>query len=629
LRSDKKACREGSRVDKIRREVIVRQQIFPIACAIGLSMGLTVFAGRGLAQRQPPGQALFEKNCANCHSAESGTPPRAALSAMSTEAIFDSLIKGKMKDVVTGMTSRERRTVAEFLAKRPLTDPAAGDVTKMTNRCASNPALGDVGTAAWSGWGGANNARFQTERAAGLKAADVPKLKLKWAFGLPAGSNMYSQPAVAFGRVFAGGDDGVVYSMDAKSGCVYWAFRSDAFGRFAPIAAPVKGYPGTRYAIFFVTRSTTAYAIDAHDGKLLWKTLVKDGLNNLSASAAWHDGRLYVPMSGTETLTGANLDYECCKSRGAVAALDANTGKVLWRTQSIPEPLLAIGENSHGKQMFGPAGTSIWNTPTVDAKRKLIYVGTGNSFGRIAAETSDSILALRMEDGKLMWHHQEFAGDSFMNGCKATNASDTNCPEKLGPDYDFGGSSAILQTVNGKDVLVAAGKGGVAIGLDPNANGKLLWRTQLWETQAPSASGLVVWGGTADGQRVYYPLQQAGGGLKALQLETGKLDWNAPIQADRRGQAGPASSIPGVVFTGGWDGILRAVDSSTRETAGKVIWTYDANKDYETVNGVIANGGSFGSAGPVIAGGMLYVSSGYTGIMGGSQGNVVLAFAVE
>jgi polyvinyl alcohol dehydrogenase (cytochrome) len=178
--------------------------------------------------------------------------------------------------------------------------------------------------------------------------------------------------------------------------------------------------------------------------------------------------------------------------------------------------------------------------------------------------------------------------------------------------------------VNGRDVLVAAGKGGVAVGLDPDANGKLLWRTQLWEVQAPPASGLVVWGGTADGQRVYYPLQQAGGGLKALQIESGKVDWNAAIHADRRGQAGPASSIPGVVFTGGWDGILRAVDS-----AGKIIWSYDANKDYETVNGVIANGGSFGSAGPVIAGGMLYVSSGYTGIMGGSQGNVVLAFGVE
>jgi polyvinyl alcohol dehydrogenase (cytochrome) len=134
----------------------------------------------------------------------------------------------------------------------------------------------------------------------------------------------------------------------------------------------------------------------------------------------------------------------------------------------------------------------------------------------------------------------------------------------------------------------------------------------------------VVWGGTADGRRVYYPLQQDGGGLKALDLETGKVAWNAPIHADRRGQAGPASSIPGVVFTGAWDGILRAVDAE-----GRIIWSFDSRQDFQTVNGVIANGGSFGSAGPVIAEGMVYAASGYPGIMGGTQGNVVLAFGVE
>jgi polyvinyl alcohol dehydrogenase (cytochrome) len=590
--------------------------------AIAISLALSCFPRLALGQRPSPGQTLFEQKCAACHAEGATAPGLAALRSQGTERVFESLMTGKMKDVAAGMGSREKRLVAEFVGQRPWQDPVAGDVSKMKNRCAENPLLGEPGSDAWSGWGGLTNARFQST--GGFRAADVPRLKLKWSFGLPGGSNMYSQPAVAFGRVFVGNDDGVVYSLNAKSGCVYWSYRSDQFGRFAPIVAPIQGYPGTRYAIFFVTRSATAYAIDAHDGHLLWKNVVKNDLNNLSATAAYYDGKLFVPLSGTETLTGANLDYECCKSRGAVIAVDANTGKVLWRAQSIPEPLRQLGENSHGKQAWGPAGASVWNTPTVDAKRKLIYVGTGNSFGRIAAATSDSILALRMEDGKMVWHHQEFEGDSFMGNCQPTNAADTNCPVKLGPDYDFGGSSAILQTVNGKDVLVAAGKGGVAIGLDPDAEGKLVWRTQLWEKQAPPASGLVVWGGTADGQRVYYPLQQAGGGLKALQLMTGKVDWNATVQADRRGQAGPASSIPGVVFTGGWDGILRAVDSS-----GAVIWTFDAKKDFETVNGVIANGGSFGCAGPVIAGRMLYVSSGYTGIMGGSQGNVVLAFGVE
>lgn len=513
--------------------------------------------------------------------------------------------------------------------KAQLAQPPAGVsegvVADLAGRCPANPALSDLGSSpSWSGWGGATNARYQTAAAAGLTAADVPKLKLKWAFGLPGGKSMYSQPAVAFGRVFVGNDNGVVYSLDSKTGCIYWAYQADMFGRFAPIAAPITGHAGTKDAIFFVTRSTTAYALDAHDGKLLWKTQIRTGLNNLSATAAFYNGRLYVPMSGTETLVGADLNYECCKSRGAVAAMDANTGKVVWVTQSIPEPLRTLGENANGKQRWGPAGASVWNTPTVDAKRGLIYVGTGNNFGRLAADTSDSILALRMDDGKMMWHHQEFHGDTFMARCRATNAADANCPETLGPDYDFGGSSAILQTVNGKDILLAAGKGGVAIALDPDQQGKLLWRTQLWEDQKPSASGLVVFGGAADGRRVYYPLQQPGGGLKALDIRTGKVEWNAAIKADQRGQAGPASAIPGVVFTGGWDGTLRAVDAS-----GNVIWSFNAVRDFETVNGVPAKGGTFGSAGPVIAGGMLFVPSGYPGTLRGTPGNVLLAFEVQ
>jgi polyvinyl alcohol dehydrogenase (cytochrome) len=514
-----------------------------------------------------------------------------------------------------------------------LAEPPAGvsegPLKELTRSCPGNSELGKLDASpVWSGWGGAGNARFETKSASGLTPADVPKLKLKWAFGLPGGASMYSQPAVAFGRVFVGNDNGVVYSLDAKTGCVYWAYQADMFGRFAPIAAPITGHAGTKFAIFFVTRSTNAYALDAQDGKLLWKAQVRSGLNNLSATAAYHDGRLYVPMSGTETLIGADTKYECCRSRGAVAALDANTGKVLWLTQSIQEPLRELGENATGKQRWGPAGASVWNTPTVDARRGLIYVGTGNNFGRIAAATSDSILALRMKDGKMMWHHQEFEGDTFMARCQASNPADSNCPEKLGPDYDFGGSSAILETVDGKDILLAAGKGGVAIALDPDKEGKLLWRTQLWEGQAPSASGLVVWGGAADGQRVYYPLQQPGGGLKALDIKTGKVDWNAVINADRRGQAGPASAIPGVVFTGGWDGILRAVGTSG-DTGGKVIWSFNAVRDFETVNGVPAKGGSFGCAGPVVVGGTVFATSGYLGTLRGTPGNVLLAFGTE
>ena len=359
-------------------------------------------------------------------------------------------------------------------------------------------------------------------------------------------------------------------------------------------------------------------------GRQLWRTEI-NGLHNVSASSTLHDGRIYVPLAGTETLIGASPNYECCRSRGGVAALDANTGRMLWKVDSIPEPVRRLGDTTTGKPLWGPSGASVWNAPTVDAKRRRIYVGTGNSYGPVAADTSDSILALDMDTGRIVWHHQEFKGDSFMVGCGPKNAPGGACPETLGPDWDFGGSSVILQTLaNGRDVLVAAGKGGVAIALNPDDRGKVLWRTTLYEGQPPSALGLVLFGGTADGTRAYYPLQQPGGGLTAVRLDTGAVEWKARLDADRRGQAGAASSIPGVVFTGGWDGLLRAVGAD-----GKLLWLYDTNVEFKTTNGVQARGGSLGTPGATIVNGMVYVASGYIGVQQGTPGNVLLAFAVE
>src|SRR5262249_34664088 len=156
-----------------------------------------------------------------------------------------------------------------------------------------------------------------------------------------------------------------IYSMDAKTGCAYWAFRADSSGRFAPIVAPISGRAGSKYAVYFVTSRGSAYAVDAQDGMLLWKTTI-DGLVNISGSAAYHDGRLYVPITGTETLSGANSKYECCRSRGGVAALDTNTGTIIWKADVIAEPLRKLGVNPSGTPLWGPAGAGVWNTPTID-----------------------------------------------------------------------------------------------------------------------------------------------------------------------------------------------------------------------------------------------------------------------
>jgi polyvinyl alcohol dehydrogenase (cytochrome) len=580
------------------------------------------------------GAPLFEERCGACHTAAGVdldgriAPSLIALRLSSTEQIYASMnAGGKMEIEATGLSDEEKRSIAAFLTGRPLLDERNVGIGVMDNQCASNPPLGDITKrAAWNGWSPSlDNARNQTADVAGLSAQDVRRLELKWAFGLPGGGSSLSQPTVAAGRVFVGSDNAAVYSLDAETGCAYWSFQATAPGRFAPIVAPIVGREGSEYAVYFVTRPGRAYALDARDGTLIWQRQL-EGMVAVSGSAAYHDGRLYVPITGTETLSGADPNYECCRSRGGVAALDANGGDLVWQVDSLPEPLERLGVNAAGTQLWGPAGAGVWNTPTIDPERGRIYIGTGNNYGPIASSTSDSILALDMDDGRIVWSHQEFEDDSFMVGCGPTNAPGGNCPEVLGPDWDFGGGSVILQHLgDGRDALIAAGKGGVAIALDPDRDGRLLWRTVLYSGRPPSPLGLVLFGGAADGARVYFPLQRPGGGLTALRVDSGARDWSVSLETDPRGHIGPASAIPGAVFVGAWDGILRAVSTEN----GATIWSYDTRREYDTVNGIEASGGSLGSTGATIANGMVFVGSGYVGVQNGYPGNVVLAFAVQ
>ena len=576
----------------------------------------------------PAGMTLFQDNCAACHTQKGMdiggrvAPSLPTLRSLPPERIFDSMTTGKMKEQAAGLDRVQQKQIAEFLGGRAIVDAAGTDVKTMSNRCKANPAF-KLAANDWNGWSPrADNGRFQ--QAGGIAAGDVPKLKLKWAFGVPQGASMFSEPAAAGGRLFFGGDNGTVYSIDGDTGCAYWSFHGEGGIRTAPVVQPVTGHKDT-HAVIFASQAGTVYAVGARTGALLWKTRPSEDPHGLTGSIAAHDGRVYVPFTGTETLAGSNPKYECCKSRGGVAAIDTSTGKTIWFASSIQEPIVSRGKNQIGTPMWGPSGASVWNTPTIDAKRKLIYFGTGNSFNEPAASTSDSIVAIDMATGKIRWHHQEIRDDAFVLGCPDTSPAGQHCPTKIGPDWDFGGASVILRTLpNGKDVLVGSGKHGIAVAVDPDQQGKVIWRTKLYGDTPPTADGLVIFGGGADASNVYYPLQRPGGGITALNLATGKALWTTPLKADGRGQIGPASVIPGVVFTGAWDGTLRAVAST-----GAVIWSFDTKRKFQTINGVEGKGGSLGQAGPVIANGKLYVASGYVGMQNGTAGNVILAFSAK
>jgi polyvinyl alcohol dehydrogenase (cytochrome) len=584
------------------------------------------------------GKGVFDRECAACHAnpTDQEIPNTEALATYSPDAIVASLTEGFMKIQGQRLTPAERGAVAEFLTGRAVTASAA-----------EAPAVGLCGTAAplpalrpgeiWNGWGpDVTNARYQPNTG-GLDRADVPGLELKWAFGIPGATQSRAQPAVVGGRLFMGSPSGAVYALDADTGCTYWTFKARAGVRTAISVGPVRVNDRDRYAIYFADAGARAYAVDAQTGELIWSRKIDEHpAARATGAPVLYAGRLYVPLSGVSEETAAAMpDYECCTFRGSLTALDASTGEVVWKTYTVDTPA-PRGKSTSGKQLWGPAGVPIWSTPTIDAKRGLIYAATGNAYADPPPKTSDAVIAFSIATGAIEWVNQLAQGDVWILGCDAQSnggnpnaAENPNCPDAVGPDFDFSASPALVTTSDGRDLLVVTQKSGLGYALDPERRGETVWQYR-WGKGAPVGG---VWGTASDGERAYFGvadnLTPAPGGLHAVDLVTGKRVWYQPPQTPLC-KAGPGCSaaqsaavtvIPGVVFSGSADGGMRAYDAET----GKIVWTFDTNRSFETVNGVEAQGASMDGPGPVVAGGMLFVTAGNGGFVG-RPGNVLLAF---
>src|ERR1039458_4220254 len=353
---------------------------------------------------------------------------------------------------------------------------------------------------------------------------------------------------------------------------------------------------------------------------------------------------------------------------GAVYALDTHTGCTYWTFKAAQTVRTAISVapygdghhavyfgdaqstayavdrptrvNSAGTQMMGPSGVSVWSAPTVDVQRKVLYVGTGNEHSGPETTASDAVLSLDMETGKVLWSKQLTLSDHWNVACVLPGQ--VNCPEKPGEDTDIGSSPILVSLAGGKRLLLVGQKSGVMWALDPDAPGNVVWQKRLGKG---GVLGGIMWGPAADAEKVYVPLSdftmrgpieggdpKLGGGLFALRIASGEKAWYAPPKEPKcAGTLGwtpakmaPATLIPGVVFSGSMDGHLRAYNTSD----GAVIWDFDTLRDFTTVNGVKARGGSMSASGPVVTGGMLFVNSGY-GALGGMPGNVLLAFGLD
>jgi polyvinyl alcohol dehydrogenase (cytochrome) len=467
------------------------------------------------------------------------------------------------------------------------------------------------------------NSRFQPNP--GFEPGSLARLKLKWAFGFDGDVVSFGHPAVFGGRVFVGSAGGGVYSLDAKTGCVHWRFDADTGVRTAPVFAG--------RTLFVGDLQSNLYALEAATGKLLWRKRVDPHpVARISGAPAVHNGRLYVPVSSFEEGMGSDGTYECCTFRGSLIALDAVSGKQIWQSWMVDRPARPTRKNKLGTQLRGPSGVAIWSSPTVDVKRGVVYVTTGDNYTDPATPLSDAVAAIRLDNGRIAWWNQLTPNDVWNAACMGDKI---NCPDPEGPDADFGSPAILTRTAAGRDLLIAAQKSGVVYALDPDGRGRIVWQTRVGKG---GLLGGVQWGHAVDERNVYAPISDVvipeaattGGGLAALRIENGEQVWRADPAScgDRRpcspAQMAAATVIPGVVFSGARDGVLRAYSTEN----GKVIWSYDTVREFETVNNVPARGGSIDGPGPVIVAGMLFTNSGYA-YWGGRPGNVLLAFGID
>ena len=604
--------------------------------------GLLIWSGFP-AIAQQSGAVLYAQSCAQCHDAgdqQSRVPGRSALQLMSFEHVLGTITSGSMADMAKGRTDDERKAIASFVTGRISKGPSPVAASEASGNCAERPLAfaGALERPRWNGWGAdLNNSRFQRAEMARLTPDQVPGLQLKWAFGFPGASAANAQPAVVGGVLFVGGTDRKLHALDAKSGCTIWTYATDAPVRTAVTFGPI---PGTdQFAVFFGDVSANAYALNATTGALVWKTKVEDHpAARVTGTPTLFSGVVYVPVSSIEEVTGSRPSYECCTFRGSVVALDGATGREIWKAYTIPEAPRPTNKNASGIQLFGPSGAAVWSSPTIDAQRQALYVATSNSYSNPPADSSDAVLAFDLKTGRMLWHRQATPNDSYVVACYG--ADQTNCPQDHGPDHDFGQSPVLVGLQDGRRVLAIGQKSGVVHAFDPDQEGKPLWQTRIGKGGPLGGSE---WGSAADLDRIYVANSDvrflrdgtrrldpaAGGGLFALNLSDGKIMMQVPpVSCGGRDQCSPALSaavslIPGVVFSGGVSGFLRAYATDD----ARLLWEFDTARDYATVNGVSGHGGAIDGPGPVIVDGMLYVNSGYAQ-WSGIAGNVLLAFEV-
>ena len=598
-----------------------------------LTMFVWAAPSKGATETPIDGMALYQAHCAACHE---GKVPRAphliTFSMIGAEAILSAMNEGVMRSQASALSVSEREALADFLAGE------AGEMPKPVLACTEPmAALAANDNAAMQGWGGDDqNYRHASEELVGLNSDNIAQLSLKWVFAYPGALRARSQPLVHDGIIFVGSQSGDIYALDLESGCAHWTYSAGAEVRSSLSLGYIPGRPDP--VLYMGDFSATVHAVDAADGSLVWRAPVGDHVDTtITGSPKLHEGVLYVPLSSSEWATAADPGYACCTFQGGVVAVDAASGELRWRSHVIDAPAVETGKtNPFGAPRKGPAGAPVWNSPSIDAKRGVLYVGTGEAYTSPAANTSDAVLAFSLETGQRQWARQLLAGDAWNMACFIGEAA--NCPEEDGPDLDIG-AATILWSGADRDYLLVGQKSGDVYALDPDNGGAVLWHNKLGRG---GFTGGVHWGMTANSESLFVPIADTTviekfkgeqfPGVHALNPASGERKWYTPSEDDcegkpkpacDRGMSAAATSTDGLVFAGSFDGNLNVYDSVT----GEVLWNFDTFGEFESVSGDTALGGSIESDGPVLYKGHVLVNSGYQ-FGGRMPGNALMVFSI-
>jgi len=608
------------------------------------------------------GEKLFDKHCASCHDNPAmHAPSREALAGFSKETVMVALEFGKMQPMATHLSKQERGLIAIYLA-----GSAPADEWIAEHGC-STPPVHDS-TEYVTNWGlGTNNRRFMEGERAGINRANVGSLELAWSLAFPKVTDMRSQPAIIGDTMYFGDKTGKVYAIDRKRGCIRNHTEVLSGIRSAITVATLSN---GKQLLVFADSMASIYALDPDSLKTVWQEAARIYETSvITGSISYHGDRLFVPVSSYEVAVSGSPSHVCCKSHGGVIALDATNGNKLWEWHGTAEATLQ-GRNSAGGEIYGPSGVSVWSTPTIDARRNRIYIGTGENLSRPATENSDAIVALDMDSGELAWRFQATADDVWNAACLNGGP---NCPQNPGGDFDFGASMILAELPDGSELLLAGQKSGDVYALDPDPDGlagEVVWHQQVSNAgigpnlAQSTTNGGVHWGMALSGERLlvaaadpervrpdYIPKP----GLHALNVSNGDIQWfqgvtrgceiaeeDKPMIGLQNMRAGKKVELedqyrcsfyyglsaavmatPELVFSAGLDGKIRAFDI----TDGELLWQAETAESFEADNGITGHGGAIDVSGQVMADGWLYVQSGYS-MFGQLPGNMLLAYRV-